>query len=44
MSYLLLPQFHDEKAAREFAEARVRADGDACPHCGVMGELGVLKG
>jgi transposase-like protein len=36
--------FHDEAAAYAFVEAHVWPDGRVCPHCGVVGESGALKG
>ena len=33
---LFNPIFTDENKAREWLEARVWADGRACPHCGVF--------
>lgn len=44
MSILNAPHFHDEKAAYEFVEAHVWPDGRNCPHCGVVGRSGELKG
>ena len=44
MSVLAKKHFHDEKAAYAFVEAHVWPDGRACPHCGVLGESGALKG
>lgn len=42
--YLSAPHFHDEAAAFAFVEARVWPDGRVCPHCGVIGDSGALKG
>jgi transposase-like protein len=44
MSVLAQKHFHDEKAAYAFVEAHVWPDGRVCPHCGVVGESGALKG
>jgi transposase-like protein len=44
MSVLNQKHFHDEKAAYAFVEAHVWPDGRVCPHCGVLGESGPLKG
>ncbi|HET6406720.1 MAG TPA: IS1595 family transposase [Chthoniobacteraceae bacterium] len=44
MSYLNAPHLHDEAAAYAFVEARVWARGRNCPHCGVVGQSGALKG
>jgi transposase-like protein len=46
MSQSILSQkhFHDEKAAYAHVEAHVWPDGPVCPHCGVLGESGALKG
>lgn len=44
MSVLNAKHFHDEAAAYKFVEARVWPDGRVCPHCGVIGESGALKG
>lgn len=44
MSVLSQKHFHDEKAAYAFVEAHVWPDGRVCPHCGVVGESGALKG
>jgi transposase-like protein len=38
------PQFNDEAAAYAYVEARLWATGRVCPHCGVVGESGALKG
>ena len=43
-SYLSAPHLHDEQAAIDFVEARVWRDGRVCPHCGVIGRSGKLKG
>lgn len=37
MSVLSRPHFHDEKAAFEFLESVIWADGVVCPHCGTVG-------
>jgi transposase-like protein len=37
MSVLSKPYFHDEKAAFEYLESVLWADGVVCPHCGVVG-------
>jgi transposase-like protein len=44
MSYLNAPHLHDEEAAYRFVEARVWPQGRVCPHCGVVGQSGALKG
>ncbi len=44
MSVLNAKHFHDEAAAYKFVEARIWPDGRVCPHCGVIGESGALKG
>lgn len=44
MSVLAQKHFHNEKAAYAFIEAHVWADGRCCPHCGVEGRSGALKG
>lgn len=42
---LSAPHFHDEAAAFKFVEDRVWPNGKpACPHCGSMERIGVLKG
>ena len=38
------PQFNDEAAAYAYVEARLWANGRVCPHCGVVGQSGALKG
>jgi transposase-like protein len=38
------PHFNDEAAAYAFVEARIWADGRACPHCKVFDRSGALKG
>src|SRR5471030_3471391 len=38
------PHFNDEAAAYAYVEARVWANGRNCPHCGVIGRSGALKG
>lgn len=43
-SVLNQKHFHDEKAAYAFVEAHVWVDGRVCPHCGVVGESGALRG
>lgn len=43
-SVLNQKHFHDEKAAYAFLEAHIWPDGRVCPHCGVIGESGALKG
>lgn len=43
-SVLSAPHFHDEAAAYAHVEARVWPDGRVCPHCGVVGSSGPLKG
>ncbi|HET7083148.1 MAG TPA: IS1595 family transposase [Rhizomicrobium sp.] len=44
MSVLDKKHFHSETAAYAFVEALVWPDGRVCPHCGVLGESGPLKG
>ncbi|HEY1709010.1 MAG TPA: IS1595 family transposase [Rhizomicrobium sp.] len=44
MSVLSDKHFHDEIAAYRFVEAHIWPDGRVCPHCGVVGESGALKG
>jgi transposase-like protein len=44
MSALNRKHLHDEAAAYAFVEAHVWPDGRVCPHCGVLGESGPLKG
>ena len=44
MSVLDQKHFHSEPAAYRFVEAHVWPDGRVCPHCGVLGESGPLKG
>lgn len=44
MSVLSAKHFHDEAAAYAFVEAYVWPEGRVCPHCGVLGESGPLKG
>ncbi len=43
-SILSAPYFHDERAAYDFVEARIWANGRVCPKCGVVGESGKLSG
>ena len=38
------PQFNDEQAAYDFVESHLWPDGPVCPHCGVVGRAGRLKG
>jgi transposase-like protein len=44
MSVLSAKHFHDEAAAYRFVEAHIWPEGRICPHCGVLGESGPLKG
>lgn len=44
MSVLSAKHFHDEAAAYKFIEAKLWPDGRVCPHCGVIGRSGALKG
>jgi len=44
MSALSQKHFHNEAAAYKFIEAKLWADGRVCPHCGVIGRSGELKG
>src|ERR1700724_4708452 len=41
---LFNPIFTDENKAREWLEARVWADGRACPHCGVFDQSTLMHG
>jgi transposase-like protein len=43
-SVFAAPHFNDEAAAYAFVEARIWANGRVCPHCGVVGKSGALKG
>jgi transposase-like protein len=43
-SVLSEKHFHSEAAAYKFVEAHVWKDGRCCPHCGVIGRSGALKG
>jgi transposase-like protein len=43
-SALSAKHLHDEAAAYRWVEARVWPTGRVCPHCGVVGESGALKG
>lgn len=37
--------FHDEEAAYAYLEGRIWPEGEpTCPHCGVIGRAGKLKG
>jgi transposase-like protein len=36
--------FHNEEAAFAYVEAKLWPDGPFCPHCGVLGQAGRLKG
>ncbi len=38
------PHFNDEAAAYAYVEARLWKDGRVCPHCGVIGQSGALRG
>jgi transposase-like protein len=38
------PHLRNEDAAYAFVEAKIWRDGRACPHCGVVGNSGKLKG
>src|SRR5215213_11844114 len=44
MSVLSESQYHSEEAAYAFVEAHVWPNGRVCPHCGVVGRSGALKG
>ena len=44
MSVLSRPEFHNEEAAYAYVEARIWANGRACPHCGVVERSGKLGG
>jgi transposase-like protein len=44
MFVLSEPQYHSEEAAYAFVEAHVWPNGRVCPHCGVVGRSGPLKG
>src|SRR6202022_4572591 len=41
---LFNPIFTDENKAREWLEARVWANGRACPHCGVVDQATLMQG
>jgi transposase-like protein len=43
-SVLSAAHVHSEEAAYRFVEARLWANGRPCPHCGVIGKSGPLKG
>jgi transposase-like protein len=43
-SVLNEPRFQSEEAAFDYVEAHVWPDGRVCPHCGVVGDSGALKG
>jgi len=43
-SVLNQKNFHDEKAAYAFLEGHIWPGGRVCPHCGVAGESGPLRG
>ncbi len=43
-SALSAKHLHDEAAAYRWIEARVWPNGRVCPHCGVVGDSGALKG
>ena len=36
--------FHNEEAAYEYVEARIWANGRACPHCGTVGQSSKMQG
>lgn len=38
------PRFRNEEAAYAYVEAMVWPDGRVCPHCGIIGHSGALKG
>lgn len=44
MPILSAPHFHNEEAAYQFIEAKLWPDGVVCPHCGVIGNSGKLRG
>ena len=44
MSILSRPEFHNEEAAYAYVEARIWANGRACPHCGVIGKSSKMGG
>ncbi|MCZ4298656.1 IS1595 family transposase [Henriciella marina] len=44
MSILSKPYFHDEKAAFEYVESILWADGPECPHCGGLERAYKLEG
>jgi transposase-like protein len=44
MSKLDAPHFRDDDAARKYLEAIRWPNGPVCPHCGVVGQAGELKG
>ena len=43
-SVLNAPHFQNEEAAFAYVEAMLWPSGPECPHCGVIGEAGALKG
>ena len=44
MSDFQNPIFHDEKAAREWLEARIWPEGPVCPHCGTIDQATLMRG
>ena len=38
------PHLRNEDAAYEYVEARIWRSGRTCPHCGIIGDSGLLKG
>jgi transposase-like protein len=43
-SALSAPEFHSERSAYEFVEAKLWPNGPICPHCGSVGRAYELKG
>ena len=38
------PHFNDEQAAYDYVEARIWANGRACPHCGAVDQSTLMQG
>ena len=43
-SVLSQPQFHSEKAAYAYVEARIWPEGPVCPHCGGFERISKMGG
>jgi transposase-like protein len=43
-SVLNAPHFQNEEAAFAYVESKLWPEGPVCPHCGVVGQAGALKG